>query len=150
MTNHIFQYSVAHSKYSSSKKKGQGNGKEGLHHTKPEMQGDKHSILCLHVLQLGWRCHDVSNNGLGQPHPDSRAICSPHVLVLECLHSLSGLQLFLAALPSSWHLHCSLGFIFTASHIASQELSPRTPIPLHTAWPSRPAVEMWVEVSVAL
>lgn len=116
MTNYI-QYSVAHSKYSGSKKE-QGNSKEGLHHTKPEMQGDKHSVLCLHVLQLGWRCHDMSNNELGQPHPFNRAICSPHVLILECLHSLSGLQLFLAALPRSWHLHCSVGFIFTASHIA--------------------------------
>lgn len=88
MTNHILQYSVAHSKYSGSKK-GQGNGKEGLHHNKPAMQRDKHSTLCLHVLQLGWRCHNMSNYGLGQPHPDSRAICSPHVLLLECLHSLS-------------------------------------------------------------
>lgn len=86
MTNYI-QYSVAPNKYSGSKK-GQGNSKEGLHHTKPEMQGDKHSVLCLHVLQLGWRCQDMSNNGLGQPHPFIRAICSPHVLVLECLHSI--------------------------------------------------------------
>lgn len=123
--------SKAHSKYSSSKRKEQDNSKERLCHPETETQGDKHYVLCLHVLQLGAvvSCYELK---WAWPTPPLWPCYLLSICPLSWSVSTPCLQLFLAGIPCSWHLHCSLSFSFTASHIAFCRAASKVSNPHYT------------------
>lgn len=100
-------------------------------HQKAEMQGDKRKVLCLHVLQLGTVVPWYQLQWAWPPPPLWPCSCFPCV-PLSWSVSAHCLQLFLVGIPCSWHVPCSLGFIFTGSNIAISKNASKDSKPHYT------------------